>query len=469
MDRSFNHVQHRATREFDVCVFGATGFTGKLISEYLLSAASQTDPAAPALRVALAGRNLEKLEELKQSLPSSQPPSILLANVQTDSAAVLEALVRRIRVVICAVGPFLELAEPLVAACAAVGTHWVDITGETPFVRLCIDSYATLARENGSFIINMCGFDSVPSDLGTYRTVQRISQAFKQPTRRVQTFVTMRGELSGGTLESSMVMERNPHFRAQMNDPFLLGGIIHGGVRPEDEDIGTVLPMKACPFESDGIVAWTAPFMMAKLNTRTVRRSNALIGYGERFNYSEKMIVSDAADAAKLAKASPPVTKREAMRNEGRLPRQGEGPSAAQRAKGWFKFIFVGEAEDGRKLVTSVAGGDPGYNETAKMAAECALALIYNFDNCNAVLQGVHGGCVTPAFAFGDALINRLTAVNIKFIDEDPTFDEVAKFAGKPNHTTASETLLRAAGIPKKSTPDLFVEERRKLRVQSKL
>ena len=453
------------TTMHDLLVYGATGFTGKLISQYLLrSAATRTPP----LSVALAGRNLARLQELSRSLTSEEglcaPSALLVADTQKDPADVIEGIVSSSKVVICAAGPFLEIAEPLVAAAAKCGVDYVDITGETPFVRRCITRYDSLARRNQCYIVNMAGFDSCPSDLGTYRTVARVRELFGQPTRRVECFVTMRGQLSGGTLASGLGMERDPTLFAQMQDPFLLGGRVGAPPREEDLDVKA-----AAPFDVGGDAddtapsAWTAPFMMAELNTRVVRRSSALFrefapppsssssssaaaaaaassSYGDAFGYSERMLVADEAAAMKLARPSPPVEKREEMVKQGRLPKQGEGPSEAERAKGWFKFVFKGTAEDGRSVVTSVSGKDPGYDETSKMVSECALSLLLDRESMHAQTIGVSGGCLTPAFAFGDSIIQRLERAGIRFRDESAGFS-----TGSNAAAAAAAAVLGAA------------------------
>ena len=421
----------------DILVFGATGFTGRLVARYLLSPSTSGRAGRP-LSIALAGRSHERLEALRASLPGK--PSLILADSLNDDVATLEGVVKRARVVVCTAGPFLQVAEPVVKACARLGVHYVDITGETPFVKRCIDRYDALARSNACYIVNMAGFDSVPSDLGTLRMVRRMRELFLQPTRSVRCFATMRGQLSGGTLASGMAMERDPELLAQMQDPFLLGGGRKPGLpRSEDRDVARAEPFAAA---AESPTAWTAPFMMAELNTRTVRRSNALFEehgapYGDDFGYSERMLVWDESTAAKLARPSPPVAKREEMVRAGRLPKQGEGPSEAERAKSWFKFVFEGTAEDGRILVSSVAGGDPGYDETSKMCAESALGLLLDSEHMNAKHLGVHGGCVTPAFAFGDVLVRRLEAAGIVFQDEPVTSadgpSQVLKAAALPS------------------------------------
>lgn len=261
-----------------------------------------------------------------------------------------------------------------------------------------------------------------------------------------------------------MEMERNPGVFAQLKDPFLLGGRPPHPPRKEDADITEAAPLAsslrhqgegaaAAAADSgaaatngsasggnDGGGAWTSVFMMAELNTRTVRRSHSLYqglddsgactghagtGYGSEFGYSERVLCRSEDEARKMARPPPPISKREAMRSEGRLPKQGEGPSSEQRAKSKFKFFFVGEGEEsGRRVVTTVAGGDPGYDETAKMVSESALALASDRGELHATkVAGLKGGVLTPAFAFGEVLERRLSQAGIAFADEGPVFE----------------------------------------------
>jgi short subunit dehydrogenase-like uncharacterized protein len=293
----------------------------------------------------------------------------------------------------------------------------------------------------------------------------------------------MRGALSGGTLESGMEMERNLEVFAQLKDPFLLGGRPPHPPRQEDADITEAAPLasslrhqregaaaaavseaaaartvgSAIGGDDDGSGAWTSVFMMAELNTRTVRRSHSLYqglddggagtghGYGSEFGYNERVLCRSEEEARKMARPPPPISKREAMRSEGRLPKQGEGPSPEQRAKSKFKFFFVGEGEEsGRRVVTTVAGGDPGYDETAKMVSESALALASDRGELHATkVAGLKGGVLTPAFAFGEVLERRLSQAGIAFADEGPVFDAT------PVGDKELRSLLGAAvGVP---------------------
>jgi short subunit dehydrogenase-like uncharacterized protein len=271
----------------------------------------------------------------------------------------------------------------------------------------------------------MCGFDSVPSDLGTLRALRRLQEQCGEEAVKVSCFATMRGSLSGGTLASGIEMEKQPEVFAQMNDPFLLGGRPAGGARPEDADATEASPVA-------GGQAWAAPFMMASLNTRVVRRTASLLGpaqgYAPCFAYSERHLVGDQATAERLAKPLPPVSKRESLRDAGRLPKPGEGPSREERSKSWFRFLLVAESTSGKRFVTSVSGGDPGYAETSKMVSEAALALL--LDRKDLPAQG--GGVLTPAAALGAVLEKRLVDAGIAFRDEGEDVDAILAAAVAP-------------------------------------
>jgi short subunit dehydrogenase-like uncharacterized protein len=412
----------------DITVFGATGFTGSLIAEYLTSKVHH-----PNLKVVLAGRNMEKLSKLKQNLakqhggwPGAEPE---LAVADTHDTLSLDELVRRSKVVLNCSGPYLVLGKPVVEACARLGTDYIDITGETPFSKHVIDHHSRQAAENGSFIVSMCGFDSIPSDLGVWQLVQRIKREFNEDTRRISTFVAMRGNLSGGTMESFMNMEKDPEIFAQLRNPFLLGST-RANIREEDKDVREALNMSSIDLPwidkkaNNTPNAWTGPFMMAEINTRVVRRSHLLFsehgeGYGPEFGYSERMLVPKESLAIKLAAPMPPIEKRDEMRKQGRLPKPGEGPSKEERDKSSFKFYLVGESSSGKILMNTVSGGDPGYSETSKMVSEAALSLALNRSDIHAVKHHGHeGGVFTPSFTFGDVLLKRLNAAGIKFKEE---------------------------------------------------
>lgn len=397
-----------ATRDLDIVLWGCTGFTGTLVAEYF---ARDIAPKHPQLRWALAGRSRDKVEAVKAKLRESWPgvdPEILIG--EADDQASVDAAVGRCKVLLTTAGPYLSRGTPIVEACVRLGTHYVDISGETSWVTDMIDKYHHAAEEKGIFIVPMSGYDSIPSDLGVLFAAQKVRELYGQPTRHARTVVEMNGAMSGGTLATSIEMGRDfPEHLKRQQDPFCMGG---GTVpRPEDED----------QFEAvldPDLGVWRQPFMMAQLNTRVVRRSNAWLHYGTGFSYGESQQVKDEASARKAAEATKAQQKQlenmwkvsDKMRNSGRMPKQGEGPDAAMRAKSYFRHDVVAVAADGRALVCEVRGGDPGYTETAKMISESALCYLLDRDHL-----ARRGGVLTPAAAGGMTLVGRLQAAGIAF------------------------------------------------------
>jgi short subunit dehydrogenase-like uncharacterized protein len=349
------------------------------------------------------------------------------------------SIAERGRVVISTAGPFAEVGSPLVAACAATGTDYVDTTGETPWVRGVIDRHDDEARANGALIVPMCGFDSVPSDLIARAAAERLLRECGVRARRVRTYISMVGRASGGTIETGIRLARD--FREEYGDPFLLGGAdgARGARCAEDRDV-----VDAALDPQWGV--WTAPFGMAKINTRVVRRSAALSlardgarsPYADDFAYSEVAVAQSegaARRAAKTAAIGHEVLS--ALVARGRLPRPGEGPSASDRAAARYKFTAVAEAEaeaeteaeveaeaeaeavgargggvsGARRRAVTVEGRDGGYEDTAAMVGEAALLLL----EPDAREAMPRGGVFTPSAAFGDALRQRLDVQGVRF------------------------------------------------------
>ena len=407
-------------REFDIVLFGATGFTGKLVAEYL--AGRMERPG----RWAIAGRNPKKLEAVKQTLVARDARladlAILLADGHDDPS--LEALVPRTKVVCTTVGPYGQHGRRLASACARHGTHYCDITGEVPFIRASIDDNHTKAIETNARIVHCCGFDSIPSDLGTHLLWDHAHREGGS-LAWVKTFVgEMRGAASGGTAATMLAIveeaTRDSKVRKLLGNPHALDPVVPRGRRrdPFESDVRGVV------FDAD-IDRWTAPFVMATINTRIVRRSNALIGYGEGFRYREAMslprgpkgfvaatAVSAATTAFAIGAALPPTR---ALLARFVLPKAGEGPSKEARDAGHFTFRLVGEgtAKDGAGLrVTATVKGtsDPGYGETAKMLGESAMCLAEDGDKLDPRF-----GVLTPASAMGMTLVGRLRAAGMTF------------------------------------------------------
>eukprot|EP00929_Paragymnodinium_shiwhaense_P035238 TRINITY_DN19050_c0_g1_i1.p1 TRINITY_DN19050_c0_g1~~TRINITY_DN19050_c0_g1_i1.p1 ORF type:complete len:416 (-),score=94.07 TRINITY_DN19050_c0_g1_i1:173-1420(-) len=398
----------KEARPYDIVLWGVTGFTGKLVAEYFASSVVQR---YPKLTWALCGRSRDKVQAVKEQLKAAgctADPAVLTGDA--DDQASVDAVVAQCRVLLTTAGPYLKRGGPVVDACVRLGTHYVDITGETSWVAELIDKYHHLAEENGTFIVPMCGFDSIPADLGTLFAVKKIREMYAQPTRRVQGLVDMNGMLSGGTAATFIELGRDfPEHRRRQEYAFCMGG---GTLpRPEDED------QVEAVFNED-LKVWTMPFGMASLNTRVVRRSNAWLHYGPDFGYNEAQIAMDET-IAKNGSAKEKAMKKKAeeawkvnarLRDEGRIPQQGDGPDAALRARSHFNYNLVGTAVDGRKLHVRVSGGDPGYTETAKMLSESALCLLMDRESLSR-----KGGVLTPAAAGGLVLVRRLQDAGIKF------------------------------------------------------
>ncbi len=381
-------------RPYDIVLFGATGFVGALTAEYL--AANAPD----GLRWAVAGRGTDKLERLRERLAGvgkSAEIGVLTADV-ADPASLRE-LAGHARVLASTVGPYLTYGEDLVAACADAGTDYLDLSGEPEFVDLVYVRHDTRARETGARLVHACGFDSVPHDLGAYFTVAQLPEGVPLT---VDGFVRTDATFSGGTFASALnQFSRGPQMLAAARDrrrhePRLLGRRATAPASP--------------PRYASEVGAWALPLPTIDPQI-VVRSARALERYGPDFRYRHYAAVRRlpfavggvAAAGAVFAAAQLPPARRWLS---GRL-QPGDGPSAERRAKSWFSVRFVGEG-GGRRVFTEVAGGDPGYDETAKMFAESALCLA--FDDLPAT-----AGQVTTAVAMGDALIERLRKAGITF------------------------------------------------------
>jgi short subunit dehydrogenase-like uncharacterized protein len=381
-------------RELDLVLFGATGFTGRLTAEYL--ARHRPD----GLRWALAGRSRDKLEAVREHLATVDDAlgdlPLLTADVTDDVS--LKEIAHRARVVITTVGPYLLYGEPLVAACAEAGTDYVDLTGEPEFVdRMYVAHHAT-ARDSGARLVHACGFDSIPHDLGAYFTVGLLPDDVPISLRGV---VRASGMPSGGTFHSAMTqMSRSRQTRAAT--------AARRSVEPRPDGRSS-RAVSGKPHHDSVLGRWLLP--LPTIDPMVVARSGAaLTAYGPEFRYSHyagaktlRYAVGGAAAVAALGVAAqvPPLRR-------GLLDRikQGDGPDPARRARSWFTVDFVGEG-GGQTVRTRISGGDPGYDETAKMLAESALCLIHDPNPATS-------GQVTTAQAMGDALTARLTAAGIK-------------------------------------------------------
>lgn len=395
------------TREFDVVLFGATGYTGRLVAEHLVS-------RAQGARLALAGRNRGKLEALVRHLGESELP--LLVGDSHDPAFV-ESLAQSSKVVCTTVGPYARYGAELVAACAQAGTGYCDLTGETQFIREMIDRHAATAERTGARIVHSCGFDSIPSDLGTFFLQEQAKAQLGGPCHRVKAFVTdMTGAISGGTIASTEYLletaKHDPSLRALLFDPYSLN--------PENERQGPDGRDPIAP-SHDPAIGWTAPFIMAVANTRIVRRSNAVMGYpyGRDFRYSETIATGRGVKGWAIAQTvtavsaalmtSLAVTPLRKLTSPLR-PKPGAGPSPQQRDHGHFTYEFHGQRHGAELFARVSAAVDPGYGAASRMLGESALCLAQDADRLP-----VQGGSWTPAAALGHALIARLNTVGITF------------------------------------------------------
>ncbi|MCC5475426.1 saccharopine dehydrogenase family protein [Streptomyces barringtoniae] len=382
---------NRADRPYDLVLFGATGFVGTLTAEYLAAHAPKD------LRWAVAGRDERKLERLRERLPGGADVGVLRADV--SEPATLRALAEHARVVATTVGPYVLYGEELVAACADAGTDYLDLTGEPEFVDLMYVRHDARARETGGRLLHACGFDSVPHDLGVYFTVRQLPEGVPLT---VDGYVTADAAFSGGTLASAL----NQFARGRQ---LLAAARERGRHEPRLMGRRVAAPTGAPRFAKE-VGAWALP--LPTVDPQIVRRSaKALRRYGPDFRYRHYAAVRHlpvalggvAAVGAVLAAAQLPPARRWLS---GRL-QPGDGPSPERRARSRFAVRFVGEG-GGRRVFTEVSGGDPGYDETAKMFAEAALSLA--FDDLPPT-----AGQVTTAQAMGDALTERLRAAGITF------------------------------------------------------
>jgi short subunit dehydrogenase-like uncharacterized protein len=392
------------TRDFDLIVFGATGFTGRLVADHIRTVAA---PGRP--RWAIAGRSRDKLEALGLGVP-------IIVGDALDPAA-MRQLAERTTAVCTTAGPFARYGSALVAACAEAGTHYCDLTGEVQWMRRMIDAHHERARRTGARIVHTCGYDSIPSDLGTWATQQAFIARFGHPARKVTAaFGESSGGISGGTVASGLETAREASadrkVAALLANPYALDPDPDGRhpAAPDDRWVGW----------EPHLGRFTVPFVMAQVNTRVVRRGHALAGapWGEDFVYRE--VTSTPGSARGLAMALGItgtvaalgfVMNRPALRAQvaRRAPQPGDGPSAEARARGHWKLRLVAEGDRDEVLLFTVSDrADPGYSSTAKMLGESALCLALD-------PLGSPGGVQTPAVAMAQPLLDRLRRAGLVF------------------------------------------------------
>lgn len=370
-------------KDFDIIVYGASGFTGRLVAEYL---AATGHPS-----FAMAGRNEAKLSEVRDELGIDAP--IVVADGEDDAA--LKAMAERAKTVVTLVGPYQLYGDRLLRACIDTGTDYCDLCGEPAWMAQKIREGHEAAKASGARIVFSCGFDSIPSDLGVLHLENRVREATGTPASRVKLFVrAMKGTFSGGTAASFKATMKaafsDPQVLADLKDPFALCGGFKGPRQPNPQEVRYD--------EEEG--TWLAPFVMATINTKNVHRTNFLGGhpYGEELVYDEMVPTGDGEEGKARAEAL--AADRSMASDDG--PKPGEGPSKEERENGFFELAVIARAADGTRFESVVRGDrDPGYGSTSKMIAETARCL--NEDRPEGM-----GGILTPAAALGTDLIERL-------------------------------------------------------------
>jgi len=379
-----------SSSKFDIIVYGATGFTGQLVAEYL--AAHYRDDKQ--LKWAMAGRSLDKLAKVRNAIGAAPDTPLIAAD--SGDAASLSAMIDQTRSIVTTVGPYLLHGNELVAACAASGTDYFDLCGEVPWMRRVIDAHHATAQRSGARILLSCGYDSLPFELGVYFCQETAKKVISAPVARVKGRVrAMKGTFSGGTAASGRAIfeaaAKDPSLLALVRDPFALTPGFKGPKQPPGNR----------PIFDDDLQTWLTPFFMANINTRNVHRSNALMGfpYGRDFVYDEMQITGPGEEGEAAARRIMAASNNLAS-SPG--PKPGEGPSKEERETGYYDLLFVGIAPDGRQVRVSVKGDrDPGYGSTSKMIAECAICLLRDAPDVSA-------GIWTPGAAMREALIKRL-------------------------------------------------------------
>lgn len=379
------------TKPFDIVVHGATGFTGRLVVEYLL----QRYPAGSGLRWAMGGRSADKLAAVRDELGAPADTPLVV----TDSASMesLQALMAQTRLVLTTVGPYQLYGNELVAACAAAGVDYVDLCGEPAWMRHMIDAHEATAQASGARIVFSCGFDSIPFDLGVFVLQREMNARFGHPANRVRGRVRkMKGTFSGGTaasLKATMAASAaDPKVLDLLKNPFSLTPGFEGPRQPTGHK----------PMLDEALGMWVAPFVMAAINTRNVHRSNFLLqhAWGTDFVYDEMLVTGPGEKGEAIANA---VANDKSMGSD-KGPKPGEGPSREEREAGFYDVLFLGDDGQGNTLRVGVKGDrDPGYGSTSKMIAEAAVCLLQE-------AAGTPGGIWTTAPAMGEPLVARLQA-----------------------------------------------------------
>ncbi len=378
--------------KFDIVVYGATGFTGQLVAEYLASHYKGDGN----LKWAMAGRNKEKLASVRDAIGAPADTALIVAD-GSDPAS-LKAMADQTRSVISTVGPYQLYGSDLVAICAATGTDYLDLCGEPVWMRQMIDAHEATAKSSGARIVFSCGFDSLPFELGVFFVEEAAKKALGAPVSRVKGRVrNMKGTFSGGTAASIKATfaaaAKDLSLVAMLQNPFVLTPGFEGPKQPRGNK----------PLLDEDLASWTAPFVMATINTRNVHRSNMLMNfpYGKDFVYDEMVLTGPGEQGEANAKKLVAAVNVERMGGADG-PKPGEGPSKEERESGLYDLLFVAIAPDGKQIRAAVRGDrDPGYGSTSKMISECAICLLRDAPE-------VPAGIWTPGAAMGHKLIKRL-------------------------------------------------------------
>lgn len=392
------------TPRYNLVVFGATGFVGRILCQYLLKQVGEND----SIKWAIAGRSQTKLDALVSTLGASSLPQIV---ADTTNEASLQDLCAQTQVVISTVGPYALYGEPLVKVCAETGTDYCDLTGEPQWIRQMIQRYSATAKQSGARVIHCCGFDSIPFDLGVYYLQQQAKQRFGQSCDRVKMRVkAAMGGVSGGTAASGINLVKeasvDPALRQELDNPYSLcpsQSLEHPPI---------LVPVQYDP----DFQGWVSPFVMAAINTRIVLRSNALLeyDYGKQFQYEEAILTGPNATGWLVAQglnvalggmaAAMAFSPTRWLLENTLIPKPGEGPSQAAQEQGFYDLRFWGTTAEGQTLQVKVTGDrDPGYGSTAKILGQAGLCLAEDFSPSVKA-----GGFWTPASMFGEVLIKRL-------------------------------------------------------------
>lgn len=380
----------RASREFDVVVYGATGFTGRLVAQYLAGNASQQP--GPVGKWAMAGRSEKKLAAVRDEIGAPKDTPLIVADA--DDQGSLGAMAARTRVVLTTVGPYQLYGEGLLRACIAAGTDYTDLCGEPSWMAEMIEKHGASAAQSGSRVLFSSGFDSIPSDMGVLFLQREARARFGAPAVKASLRVmSMKGTFSGGTAASfhatMAAAAKDPSVIERLKDPFSMCPGFEGPAQPKANHVQ----------HDDEAGVWLAPFIMASINTKTVHRSNMLSGhaYTEGFAYDEMVVTGPGEQGEAIAKK---VANDDSMA-PGKAPKPGEGPSEDERENGSYDLHIKGTTAAGETLTVRVTGDkDPGYGSTSKMIAQTALTLAADDD--------LGGGFHTTAM-LGDALMDRLT------------------------------------------------------------